>query len=211
MIQVNPATGEVIDEEQACFQSRQGSIFPTTDSDDTFNRIAAKIIEAFSTYLKNGSGWMLKRVVRLDITISRLNPLKGSFHIPLPNKILRSKAVTNMKNNDDECFKWAITRALFPAPKNAERITKELRKQAEGLHWNDIEFPTPCSSKMFKKFEKTITSHYSCLATQARVGTYILFLCMFQKSNVRKPSNYSSKKVMMEKVVITVLLTTLLG
>ena len=97
---------------------------------------------------------MLKKVVQLDITISRLNPLRGSFRIPLPDKILRSKAVTNIKNYDNECFRWAITRALHPVPKNAERITKELRKQADVLDWSNIEFPTPCSSKMFKTFEE---------------------------------------------------------
>ena len=29
-----------------------------------------------------------------------------------------------MKNEDDECFKWSVTRALNPVDKNAERITK---------------------------------------------------------------------------------------
>ena len=108
------------------FWSGQDSIFRATDLDETYKRMVAKIIEAFSTYLKNGSGWMLKKVVRLDITISRLNPLRGSSHIPLPDKILRSKAVTNMKNDDDECLKWATTQALYPVPKHVKRITKEL-------------------------------------------------------------------------------------
>ena len=78
LVKVNTATGEVIGEEQAVFQSRQESVFPTTDLDDTFSRMVADILEAFSTYLRNGSGWALRRVVRLDITISKLNPLKGS-------------------------------------------------------------------------------------------------------------------------------------
>ena len=59
-----------------------------------------------------------------------------------------------MDNDDNQCFKWEITRALNPVPKNAERVTKELRRQAEALNWNGIEFPTPNSGKMFKKFEK---------------------------------------------------------
>ena len=114
--------------------------------------MVTKILEAFSTYSRNyGSGWTLKRVVRLDITNSKLNPLKASSKIPLPEKISRSRAVTNMDNNDDQSFKWAITRALNPVPKNAERVTKELRKQAEELNWNGIEFSTPNSGKLFRK------------------------------------------------------------
>jgi len=35
-----------------------------------------------------------------------------------------------MKNEDEQCFKWAVTRALNPVDKNAEKIDKTLRKQA---------------------------------------------------------------------------------
>ena len=58
-----------------------------------------------------------------------------------------------MKNEDDQCFIWAVTRAHYPVDKNSERTSKELRKQAEELNWDDIEFPTPCLGKIYKKFE----------------------------------------------------------
>ena len=51
-------------------------------------------------------------------------PLKGNSWIPLPEAISKKKAVINMKNEDDECFKWCVTRALNPVEKNAERITQ---------------------------------------------------------------------------------------
>ena len=98
---------------------------------------------------------MLKRVVRLDITLSRLRPLRGSSHIPLPKCIVKRKALINMENDDDECFKWAVTRALNPVHvTNPQRVTKELIKQSEELNWDGIEFPTPCLERMLKKFEK---------------------------------------------------------
>ena len=59
-----------------------------------------------------------------------------------------------MENEDEECFKWAETRALNPVEKNPQRVTKELRKQSEELNWNGIEFPTPYLERVFKKFEK---------------------------------------------------------
>ena len=46
-----------------------------------------------------------------------------------------------MKNDDNLCFKWSVTRALNPVKKNAERITKELKEQSEKLNWNGLEFP----------------------------------------------------------------------
>jgi hypothetical protein len=57
-----------------------------------------------------------------------------------------------MKNDDDECFKWAVTRALNPVDKNSERISKQLRRQSEELNWEGIDFPTHIND--IKKFEK---------------------------------------------------------
>ena len=46
-----------------------------------------------------------------------------------------------MKNDDNECFKWCVTRALNPVDEHPERITKILREQAQQLNWSGIEFP----------------------------------------------------------------------
>ena len=136
------------------FNSRQETIFGSTDLEEVYERMVAKMLEAFATYLKNGSAWMLKKVVRLDITLSRLRPLRGSSHIPFPERILKRKALINMENEDEESFKWAVTRTLNPVEKNPQCVTKEVRQQSEGLDWSGIEFPTPCLGRVFKKFEK---------------------------------------------------------
>ena len=154
MMRVDPATGEVTNEEQASFNSKQESVFESTDLETVYERMVAKMLEAFATYLRNGSGWMLKRVVRLDITLSRLRPLRGSSHIELPKVIAKRKALINMKNEDEECFKWAVTRTLNPVEKDPQRVTKELRKQSKEQNWDGIEFPTPCLEKVSKKFKR---------------------------------------------------------
>ena len=59
-----------------------------------------------------------------------------------------------MKNEDNQCFKWAVTRALNPVKKNPQRVTEKLERQAEGLNWDGIRFPTPCEERMYKKFEE---------------------------------------------------------
>ena len=57
-----------------------------------------------------------------------------------------------MENDGDDFFRISAARALNPVNKNPHRVTKEL-KQAEQLNCDEIEFPTPCSERMFKKFE----------------------------------------------------------
>ncbi|CAB3999477.1 Hypothetical predicted protein, partial [Paramuricea clavata] len=102
--------------------------------------------------MKRGSRWRLRRVDLLEIHIGEYQPLRGKGYEPLSETIRKKKAIINMKNDDDECFKWAVTRALNPTDIHPERISEELREQSGKLDWEGIEFPTPLSN--IKKFEK---------------------------------------------------------
>jgi hypothetical protein len=48
--------------------------------------------------------------------------------------------------------KWSVTRFLNPVKKNGDRITNELRQQAEELNWNGLTFPV--TVKDIKMFEE---------------------------------------------------------
>jgi hypothetical protein len=68
-----------------------------------------KMLKSISEYQRRGSGWRLRRVYLLEIRVGEFQPLRERGHKPLPKPIERKKAIINMKNNDDECFKWAVT------------------------------------------------------------------------------------------------------
>ena len=51
------------------------------------------------------------------------------------------KAIIHLKNEDELCFKWAITRALNPVEKHSERIDIKLREKSEVLNWEGLKFP----------------------------------------------------------------------
>ena len=73
-------------------------------------------------------------------------PLKGNSYIELPKELRGKQAIINMKNTKyNECFKWAVTRALHPKVENPQRIDKDLRERANDLNWNGIEFPVSVS------------------------------------------------------------------
>ena len=66
---------------------------------------------------------------------------------------MRKNATINMNNEDDnECFKCCITRALNMVEKNAERITNNLRMQTIRIRFDDMVFPTKLTE--IKRFEK---------------------------------------------------------
>ena len=77
----------------------------------------------------------------LDLHTVKYEPLGGSSYIPLPRFLAAKKAIMNLRNEDDECFKWAITRALNPVEKNSERIDIKLRETSKNLNWEGLKFP----------------------------------------------------------------------
>ena len=44
---------------------------------------------------------------------------------------------------DDECFKWAVTIAIYRPNVHPERVNKKLRANSENLNLEGIKFPTP--------------------------------------------------------------------
>ena len=103
------------------------------------------------------SGSVIGYVQGLDMTLSHYNPLGigGSSYIKLPPKVASTKAVINMKNQDERCFKWAVMRALNMVDVHPERITPLLREQAEKLDWGAIKFPTEPGKCGIDQFERT--------------------------------------------------------
>ena len=91
---------------------------------------------------ERGLGWIVDKIENIWIKISNYDPLAGSSYIPLPPKLNNSmKGLINLKNKDDECFKWCHVRFINPQNKNSERIKKEDKKIASTLDYRGINFP----------------------------------------------------------------------
>ena len=112
-----------------------------TDESAIYDRSIQTIEERIQNFNQRGSNWRFQRVLSLDVHFTDFQPLRGSTFLPLPSKISTKKAVINMKNNDDQCFKWSVVRALNPVEKNSERTTKELKDQSERLDCSGLKFP----------------------------------------------------------------------
>ena len=90
-----------------------------------------------------GSGWTLVSIDAIVVKLAEFLTKVGSSYTPLPDELKYRRAIINMQNNGQECFKWAVTRALNPVKRDGESVTKILRKQVEKINWDDISFPTP--------------------------------------------------------------------
>ena len=51
------------------------------------------------------------------------------------------KGLINLKNKDNDCFKWCHIRFINPQNKDADRIKKQDKKITETLDYRGINFP----------------------------------------------------------------------
>ena len=137
---------------EAAFHSETKINLSGTNEKKLLDIMNEEALENMAQFQRRGSNWRFAEVLKLELHFEDFVPLKGNSWIPLPESISKKKAIINMRNEDDECFKWCVTRALNPVDKNAERITQKLRKQAEELNWKGIDFPMEVDK--IRKFEK---------------------------------------------------------
>ena len=133
------------------FQSKTFINIETTNEYDIIDHIEEDILEKIRVLQEEDSGWYFKEVKALEIHIVDYKPTKGSSYIPLPNFIMRKKAILNMENKDDKCFLWCILRYLHPREKHSIRIN-DLKKYENDFNFEQINFPVELQD--ITKFEK---------------------------------------------------------
>ena len=112
-----------------------------------------QILNKIQKWISKGSGWTIKSVDGHFINVIKYRPLRGYSYIPLPKELQNpAKGIINMKNNDNECFRWCHIRHLLPQDKDPQRIKKCDKKYVEKLDYSGIEFPV--SVKQYNKIEK---------------------------------------------------------
>ena len=99
------------------------------------------------------SGFTLDKIMYLYINFHRLVLTWGSSYIELPEWLKSKKAVINLQNKDEGCFKWAVIEALHheEIKHHPERISL-LRPYENQYSWKGLEFPV--SIKKIYKSEK---------------------------------------------------------
>ena len=99
---------------------------------NVFNSIpATKVMLSLRCVMeKYENEFKFEQIIILEIHTQNYEPFCGSSYIP---NILKDKnAVINIKNVEDgQCFKWSVTRALYPVQKYPNRIDKQLIKNSK--------------------------------------------------------------------------------
>ena len=128
----------------------------SADLNAIYDEIMEELNEQIESLEDEGSGWSFEEVDKVVIRTVVYDPLRASKYLELPKHIADKKAVINIQNNDEECFKWCLALYLRkleePKLKNGHRVDKKLKEAAKKLNMEGIRSPTPI--KDIKKFEE---------------------------------------------------------
>ena len=137
----------------AYFNSQPQTITNNIDINNSLQASKQQILNMIAQWVSEGSGWTVQSVDSHYLNIVKYEPMKGSSYIKIPQELRNSaKGLINMKNEDNECFRWCHIRHLNPQDKYPQRIKKVDKQYIEKLDYSGIEFPV--TTKQYNKIEK---------------------------------------------------------
>ena len=130
------------------FNSKAHIIMNISDIKPNLEKSLENKMNDVAEWLKEGSGWTTNGVLENYFNLVNYKPLEGKSYIPLPKELQNSlKGLINLKNEDNECFRWCHIRHLNPQDVHPERIKKKTDKR----DCPRIELPRGGFSSKFKR------------------------------------------------------------
>ena len=137
----------------AFFNGKAKAISKVDDIDPELNMSRQEILNVIDKWVSEGSGWVIDRIDSHYLNVTLYKPLNSSSYIGLPTELRNpKKGLINIKNKDDECFRWCHIRHLNPQTEHPERIKKNDKKMINELNYDGINFPL--CQEHYNKVEK---------------------------------------------------------
>ena len=137
----------------AYFNSKPQTIINDLGIPESLQLSKEQILNIIAQWIFEGSGWTIESVDNHHLNIVQYKPMNNSSYIKLPQELRNSsKGLINMKNEDNECFRWCHIRYLNPVDKDPQRIKKSDKQHIQDLDYSEIEFPV--TTKQYNKIEK---------------------------------------------------------
>ncbi|MFO0004618.1 MAG: hypothetical protein ACK559_26165, partial [bacterium] len=73
----------------------------------------AQIIEEVEKFTQGSSGHGIDRVIKFDLKLDRWAPVRGLSYLASPLWIVAKKCCVNVRNKDRDCFRYALTAAVY--------------------------------------------------------------------------------------------------
>ena len=152
-IRLKKVSNDGILEQTNYFNNKPQTIINNTEIPESLQLSKDQILNMTAKWISQGSGWTIQSVDNHYLNIVQYQPMKGSSYIELPQELRHHrKGLINMKNEDNECFRWCHIRYLNPQNKDPQRIKRTDKEFIKKLDYSGIEFPV--ATKQYNKIEK---------------------------------------------------------
>ena len=113
---IDSKTGERVSiHKTAFFNSKAKTITKANDIEPELSMSRQEILNMMDKWVSEGSGWVTDRIDSHYINVTTYQPLNGLSYIELPIELQNpAKGLINIKNKDDECFRWCNIKHLNP-------------------------------------------------------------------------------------------------
>ena len=97
------------------FYSKAKTITHPDMIDSLIREAEEEILNNISDWISEGSNWVIDLILDHYLNIINYQPLRGGSYLELPKELRNSKkGLINLKNEDNECFRWCHVRHLNP-------------------------------------------------------------------------------------------------
>ena len=148
-----------------------------------FKEMSEEIAEKLDEFELNSSGWTLNAIKYVDLNINKYQPLRGSQHFELPDKIKHKLAVCNVLNTDNYCFAYSMLGGLGEGGDRPDRVA------SFGNNWRSLyhlgEFPYPMlfsNIPRFLELNPDISLNIYGVSIEDEV-TGPIFHCKYKRAN----------------------------
>ena len=129
----NPKNGERKSIYKTAFlNGKAKTITKASEIESELSMSQQEILNTIDIWVSKGSGWTIDKIDSDYMNIVIYQPLNGSSYIELPTELRNSKkGLINIKNKDNECFRWCHVRHLNPQEKDPQRIKRDDKQLIE--------------------------------------------------------------------------------
>ena len=140
-------------------------MYDSSDVHDALNSMSENLVSAIEDFQHLRSGWILDKLMALDLHLLEFDPLWATSYIPLPTYIQNRKTVINIKNKDEKGFLWSVIAGLHGDSHRVhqQRVSHYLEYEKE-FNLQGIQFPV--ALKDILKFERLNNVSISVYAYQ---------------------------------------------
>jgi hypothetical protein len=118
-------------------------VYSSEEVESKIKQNKGQLLERFKKTMSDqlGSGWVIDHFMGLFITTYNIPAARGGSYIETPQELKNSKfGLINIKNDDDECFKYCLLYHQSQKIKHNDR-TSVLRKIEDKYNWDNVNYP----------------------------------------------------------------------